>query len=411
MGEVYNHTAMLFNQQGDLKSAIHYYEKAIEHFARIGDDKHTCRSLRGMGVCYLKGGYLDEAEENILLSLEKARVIDNTIDLALGYWFKAQIQLCQGLREEATATFNIAQDMAQEIPIVRGGWAFLGLGQVHFSHANAQEITDHNKFTLDNDPDLVFRNPYHAARILSKLERSHDDPADFRDFVDQFRQQYSNLHLAPFSQWYLVPCEVNFEMQQRICHGEFVTSIPECLMWVDPFGDCTYAVKDGLVIQTANERNFHHINRSAPRLIHKTPVIGDFAIQTVCAPVSEGKPAIGGLLLWQNEKNWLCLEFGGFGTDEVIFRGFKNNNDMIFGRGLLHSKTAHLHLEKHGDQITAYCSPDGENWFFAGNTHLPPDEPVYPGIHANGHINRLIYPGAYPEGTEIRFDEFTTWEN
>ncbi|MFH1636051.1 MAG: adenylate/guanylate cyclase domain-containing protein [Chloroflexota bacterium] len=411
MGEVYNHTASLLNRQGDLNSALHYYEIAIEHFDRIGDDKHTCRALRGLGACFLQTGNLDKAEEHIHLSLEKARIIANKIDLALGYWFEAQIFLCRGLLEDATATFEKAHELIQDIPVIKGGWAFLGLGQVHFSQANAQEITGTYQFTLENDPNLVFRNPYQAANILGKLERTYEHPEDFRAYVDQFRKQHSNLSHASFSQWYLVPGEVGFEFQKPKCHEKFEGSVSDSWEWIDPFGDCSYSVEDGLLIQAANERNFHHINRSAPRMIQKTPITGDFAIQTVCSPISDEKPAIGGLLVWQNEKNWLCLEFGARGTDEVIFRGFKDNNDLVFGRGRLHSTAAYLRLEKHGYQVSAYCSPDGENWFFAGNTHIPSGESIYPGVHTNGHINRLIYPGAYPEGSAIRFEELKLWSD
>ena len=64
---------------------------------------------------------------------------------------------------------------------------------------------------------------------------------------------------------------------------------------------------------------------------------------------------------------------------------------MVFGRGRLQEPTAvTLRLEKHGYQVAAFCSTDGENWLFAGSTHLPSSEPVYPGIHAIGHINREL---------------------
>ena len=69
----------------------------------------------------------------------------------------------------------------------------------------------------------------------------------------------------------------------------------------------------------------------------------------------------------------------------------------------------HLRLEKRGYQVTAFCSPDGESWNFVGSTNIPTGEPIQPGLHANGHINRLIYPGAYPEGTAIQFVELKLW--
>ena len=410
IGEVYNHTASLLNRQGNLNSAIYYYGKAIEQFTHIGDDKHACRALRDLGVCQLQGGFLEKAEESIVQSLEKAQVIENKTDSALGYWFKAQILLCQGAQEEAALAFKKAQVLTQDIQVLRGGWAFLGLSQVHFSQANAQEITGNYKSTLENNPHLIFRNPYQTANILSKLERNYDNPAEFRSFVDQFRQRHSNLSHAPFSQWYLVPGEINLSSENPQCQETFQDTLSEFWEWIDPFEDCEYTVGHGLMIRAANERNFHHINRSAPRLIRTEPITGDFTIQTICQPVSDDKPAIGGLLIWQNDKNWLCLEFGARGTDEIIFRGFKENQDLVFGRGRLHSKKAHLRLEKYGYQVNAYSSSDGKNWFFVGGVGFPSNEPIYPGIHANGHINRMIYPGAYPDGTAIQFEELNLWE-
>ena len=196
-GEVYNETASLANRQGDLNTAIHYYRKAVDQFNRIGDDKHTCRSLRRLGVCYLQAGRLEESAEKINLSLEKAETINNPVDFALGFWFKAQTQLCQGLDVEAAATFVKAQAFANDIPVLKGRWAFLGLGRVHFSQTNAQEIMGNYQSTLESDPHLVYRNPYQAVNILSKLERTFDTPADFRAYVDQFRQGPSRI--APCS--------------------------------------------------------------------------------------------------------------------------------------------------------------------------------------------------------------------
>jgi hypothetical protein len=93
----------------------------------------------------------------------------------------------------------------------------------------------------------------------------------------------------------------------------------------------------------------------------------------------------------------------------VVFRGFKDNHDHIFGRGLLYSKSAYLLLEKQGNQISAYCSSGNEDWFIVGKIDLVPDVQIHPGIHAIGHINRMIYPGAYPHGTAIRFKEINLW--
>jgi tetratricopeptide (TPR) repeat protein len=411
IGEFYNETAYLANRQGNLDIAFRYYDRAIEQFTRIGDEKHTCRALRRLAICYLQSGRLEESAEKIQLSLEKAETINNPIDFALGYWFKAQTQLCRGLSVEAAATFQKAQVYANEITVVRGRWSFLELGRVHFSQANAREIMGNYQSALEDDPQLVFRNPYQTVNILSKLERSFDTFADFRAYVDQFRQAHPELQHARFQQWYLVPGSINQHQSEPILVDFDHNQIPDNWLWVDPLRDCSFQINHGLTIQAANEHNLHHINRSAPRLVWNESITGDFTVQTMCLTATEEKPAIGGLLLWQDEKNWLCLELGARGQDEIIFRGFKDNQDMIFGRGRLKARTIFLRLEKRGYQVTSFCSSDGENWFCSGSTSMPMGEPISPGLHANGHINRLIYPGAFLEGSAIQFKDLRLWVN
>jgi hypothetical protein len=59
--------------------------------------------------------------------------------------------------------------------------------------------------------------------------------------------------------------------------------------------------------------------------------------------------------------------------------------------------------------VNALCSPDGERWFTVGHAEFPVEDPVEVGLHAIGSIDRTIYPGAYPEGTAIRFEVFEVW--
>jgi hypothetical protein len=40
----------------------------------------------------------------------------------------------------------------------------------------------------------------------------------------------------------------------------------------------------------------------------------------------------------------------------------------------------------------------------------PVEDPFQVGVHAIGHIDRTVYPGAYPDGTAIRFESFQLWK-
>jgi hypothetical protein len=99
-------------------------------------------------------------------------------------------------------------------------------------------------------------------------------------------------------------------------------------VWHDRFEDCSCTVQNGLKIEAANGRDLWELNLSAPRLLRKA--MGAFDAQTVCAPVSEEKPAIGGLLLWKDGENHLRLDRGTRGRDEISFQGcLENMADLL----------------------------------------------------------------------------------
>jgi hypothetical protein len=132
-------------------------------------------------------------------------------------------------------------------------------------------------------------------------------------------------------------------------------------------------------------------------------------VQAICRPVSEKTPAIGGFLLWRDKQNYLRLERGVKGPHELSFHGWLANEAAIIGRGRLPAERLFLRLERLGPQVRALCSADGQRWFTVGHVEFPIEQPVEIGLHAIGNINRLIYPGAYLEGTAIRFKSFQMW--
>jgi hypothetical protein len=63
-------------------------------------------------------------------------------------------------------------------------------------------------------------------------------------------------------------------------------------------------------------------------------------------------------------------------------------------------------LERICDRVSAFFSTEGERWFTVGSVEFPVTDPLEVGVHAIGRINRAYYPGAYREGTVIRFASF-----
>jgi regulation of enolase protein 1 (concanavalin A-like superfamily) len=215
----------------------------------------------------------------------------------------------------------------------------------------------------------------------------------------------------------LEPGTVRAVRESPLQLDEFVVPLSSDWVWQDPFGDCTFTVQNGLEIHAANGRNLWYLNLSAPRMLRQ--VSGDWAVQTICVPASEERPAIGGLVLWKDNENYLRLDRGATGEHEILFVGCLGNQDIVIGRGRLRESASQqivkspeqvfLRLERIGDRVDALCSADGENWFTVGGVTFPVEDPVQVGLHAIGNIDRAIYRGAHPDGTTIRFESFQLW--
>lgn len=241
---------------------------------------------------------------------------------------------------------------------------------------------------------------------MSGLEDAYGGSEAFRVFCRRFREEYPKAGDASFAQWLLEPTEVN-NFSQHEAHEHFVAFVSSDWIWQDSFGDCSFAVDNSLSLHAANGRDLWHCNWSAPRLLQ--PLRGDFAVETLCAPASQAKPAIGGLLLWKDRANFLRLDRGTRGKHEISFRGCLGNKEVILGRGRLPSELMFLRLERLGGRVNALCSADGQDWFTVGHSVFPTADPVEAGVHAIGTIDRVVYPSAYPDGAAIRFELFRTW--
>ncbi len=246
---------------------------------------------------------------------------------------------------------------------------------------------------------------------LSGIEEAYDDAEAFRAFCCRFRHEHPEIMPPLFKQCFLEPVETLDVTPQNCRHlltyDEFSENLSTDWTWNDPFDDCSFALSKGLDMRAANGRDLWYLNLSAPRILRS--VSGDFSAQTICIPVSEEKPCIGGILLWKDDKNFLRLDRGTRGRYEVSFTGCIRNRDVIIGRGKLHSESMFLRLERLDYRVDTLCSADGVNWFTVGNVEFPIEDPVEIGLHAVGAIDRNIYHGAYPGGSAIHFESFQLW--
>jgi hypothetical protein len=276
------------------------------------------------------------------------------------------------------------------------------------------------------------------AGVLSGLEEAFADPAAFRAccrvhpgwelFVDGAQHSPELAELA-LGQWFLEPAASARasgapRRGERLLDERFQAlqdeRLPSGWAWHDPFGDGRLVFREGLIVEAANGRDLWSLNLGAPRLLYPlsslspAPTPG-LSIETVCAPARAEGPAMGGLLIWIDAANYLRLDRGLGGPNEIALIGCLEDRDMLLGRGRLPPEPAEagvaerlerawLRFEWRRDRVRALCSADGETWYTVGRVELPLDARAQVGLYACGNIDRCIYQGAYPEGTAIRFE-------
>jgi hypothetical protein len=324
------------------------------------------------------------------------------------------IALCEGSVGAATAYLEAA---VRTNPGVRAWWEVcmvVALGRAYLAQGRHEAAMRQFAAALASSSaaGLTFWGPFFRfvgtvpPNVLSGLEAATGSGERVRTLVEELRQEYPAATLLP-----LMPClgpAVVGPVRQPHIHEEFTAPLSYAWTWLDPLGECSWMVEEGLQLRAANGRNLWHVNLSAPRLLRPAPS-GDFAVQTVCGPVSDAQPAIGGLLLWQDQAHYLVLERGHWGAADIAFRGCLDNVDRYLGRGRLVSEWVWLRLERQGSQVRALCSADGQEWLTAGAIEFAAQADEQVGVHAIGMIDRTIYHGAYPEGTAIHFSCFYVW--
>jgi hypothetical protein len=293
------------------------------------------------------------------------------------------------------------------------GWVYLARGD------RDEALRCFQEFLSLLEPEWLKQNPSLLWVALFGLEGAYRDSTAFHAFCSRFRDEHPEVRELPLVQWFLEPAQVEMFDYPARHHDDFVAPLSPDWIWTDPFGDCSFELQDGLAIHAVNGRELGGLNQSAPRMLR--PASGDMVIQAVCAPVSD--LAFGGLLLWQDKENYLAFGPAMVNERRVVF-GFAGrlaNEHVPIGRGRLPLEESarqetgeslsrvFLRLERAGDRVDAFCSTDGENWFTAGYAVFPAEDPVQVGVYASGNIERIIFPGAYPDGTAIRFESFQLW--
>jgi predicted ATPase/DNA-binding SARP family transcriptional activator/regulation of enolase protein 1 (concanavalin A-like superfamily) len=399
---------------GDLQRALPYYRQAVELYGRVNDAKMESRCMRDLAETYLVQGQIQNARRLAERAVELVRDEDFEGLRAWVYGTAGVAAMCERRWDEARRIFEEACQAAQKVGNAANQISLKACQAcVCLAQGKRKEASDLIEMAMEMHPPEWWQHlptiHIYEAFTLSRLEQAYQDPQRYQEFCERCHRDYPQSQKSVFRQWHLVPATAPSLSEPRIAEV-FAGSLLPGWAWKDPFGDCSYEVRDGLSIRAANERDVWMINWSAPRLLR--PVSGDWAVQAACVPAMDDRPTIGGLLLWKDEHHYLSLIRGAFGDREATLMGCLGDSDVIFGQGCLYNASERilLRLDRAGDQVNAYCSADGIRWYAVGETIFPAEDPLQVGLVAIGHINRRIYPGAHPHGTAIRFESFCLWQ-
>jgi len=352
---------------GRLPEAVEYYRKT-HSLATPSVARFWAQALKNMSITLLSMGQREEALQILHRADRLYQKVVNEFDPGQGRTQVGWVMMAAGMAQEAVGFFKEALQLWKR-PIIDP--------------------------THDQLQYFIF--------ALAGLEEALDDPEEFRAYCRHFLEEHPEATETPFRQWYLEPASVA-PFSGQVVNDSFKQDLSGEWAWQDPFGSSSYSTGKGLEIRAANGGDLWKTNVNAPRVIRR--VNGSFAIQTVCRPALEDRPALGGIVLWKDRKNYFTLVKGARGRNEISFRGCCDSEDIFVGRGRLVAERIHLRLERTDNTLKAFCSEDGSSWFTIGQMEFPVQDPVELGLFASGWIIRSIYLGAFPDGSAIRFESF-----
>ncbi|MFN2199612.1 MAG: BREX system ATP-binding domain-containing protein [Caldilineaceae bacterium] len=400
---------------GDHARALDQLRQASDLLSQIGDPVRLSH-LRGLlGTVALHSGDLELAEAHLAIALDLVERAGFDLGTRLRTLDMALLSLARHNWQQAIEW--LGTDLFKDfIPLETETW----LGRIRLAQGQPDLARLHLTRALDAMmvDDLGARLRLWSmvgwrpllVDALSAFEETCDDADEFMAFCREFRSAHPVFVGTHFQRWHLAPADPDVRFN-RITYaqahsGQATIADDGQWTWDDPYGDCCY-VEDsgGVTICPAILRDLWFQNRSAPRLLRE--VENDFAMQVLCCPATEERLAMGGLLLWQDEENYLRLGIGIRAQNEVSLEGCVANQDIVFGRGTLRSEEKLLRLERRGAHVRALCSADGKSWYAVGECYFPGTRELRAGICALGNIDRTIYFGPFAEGTAIHFSEFT----
>jgi tetratricopeptide (TPR) repeat protein/regulation of enolase protein 1 (concanavalin A-like superfamily) len=419
MGEAH-HSAGFVYQFTDWRMSVKHFKESIEIFKKVGNINGMAHSYHWLGITYY---WRAKDSESAIKCFKECIELDRErkfpFDTGYASAHLSEIYRDKGEWDEALnyalEALNIGMTTGYQDPFLATSICEVLMG-VYLAKDELAKVLEYFKQGLHMSIDMQLGIKLNA--LLSFAEEIYYKTGNSDEFVLLCRETMEisaeKLKKMKLTQWYLEPKKLSEYFTRIVFSDEFDSSIL-CSEWnwVNPKGDCRYELNiepSGLLIRATFGCNLHNnLNFNAPRLMQE--ISGDFAIEMKMTSVDEGTMTVGGILVWKDERNYICLERGSFGIgkatpdkygkDEIRLLGSVDGSWDHFGRGMLVSDVIYMRIERIDDTLSAYCCRDGENWLTCGEMSFPVEDPIQVGIHVKGNSGLQD-----TDDTATRFDYF-----
>lgn len=396
----------LYETIGDLQGVFRSLSKVEEMAAQTGDEllKIQASTYRGnahgwcCGEWALAAAYAQETMRLTETADMPRKSVFAYVTLGLAYYnrqaWQAAIATLETARQIALATcFRADGARRGDIGLA---WSYLRVGRREEAAALFRSVV------AEEEADVESLHLITCA--LAGLAVSCSEPDCYQAQCKQIEVERGAANAFPLLQWQPKPVQPEWRVaseEWRVLDTDLQRPT-EGWAWHDPFGDCSYSWDNGLTIRAVNYRDLWLNNLSAPRLLR--PICGAFALEVTCTSADPDRPALGGLLLWQDRAHYLRLTWNTHGPGEINLLGCLDNHDLLLGRGsVAAAPLAHLRFERSGRRVRGLYSADGATWYSVGDVDFAAADPLLAGPLAIGLIHRYVYAGEFTEGTAIRF--------
>jgi class 3 adenylate cyclase/tetratricopeptide (TPR) repeat protein len=388
--ELYRSLAVSYGVAGDIDKVFEYARRAMDIAQKSGNVYLTAHSVFTLGWAHWFNGESDAAIKFFREAMESNRKMGHVYGVSQSDYMLTFIYMKRNDWDKAIEHFERWSE--PHISLLTSGRLTTRVPKfawIYLQKGSTEKAIELCRKTFEV---VGMSNSMPISQSLSVMEEAFAVSGRGEEFIScceeiraEKKEILQNLRLT---QWYLEPQDSSGLFTQIAFEDAFdKPNLSSEWEWVDPDDDSGYSLSSEagwLELRATSGSNLRKGNLSAPRLLQE--ISGDFSMEVKMKASPDNLPLVGGILVWVDQNDFIRFEKGMHLENEISLSASIHGEYDCFGRGRLSSDVLYLRLERMGNNFSAYCSGDGENWMTCGEMDFPVEDPIYVGIHAIGDV-------------------------